>query len=270
MTLPVHSYTGKGKGISVETGILIFLQFFTKNVFTSLVNTNIIINVNEMINKNNIININNNIKENVKMRKFNAIYKRNNEAVVIEMEFENVADMVFTVINSKGRKVVKEATIKRWYDIKEEIIEKKVEEKKPAAKKSKKVYSYEYLYRGFSIGCQPKDFISHDDSYGRFGSVSYERKLTAEEVESFELKEIKKERRHSRTEVKKDGTVREDKFKPKLNAEDAMSILEAYHSGSKKAHLAKEYGVSFRTITCIVEGLMWKDVFAQYHGNIGA
>lgn len=78
-------------------------------------------------------------------------------------------------------------------------------------------------------------------------------------------------KQHSRSEVKKDGTVRQDKFKPKLTAEKAYDILAAYHEqGVIKAQLARDFEVSYRTVTCIIEGLMWKDVFAAYHDKQSA
>lgn len=78
-------------------------------------------------------------------------------------------------------------------------------------------------------------------------------------------------KQHSRSEVKKDGTVRQDKFKPKLTAEKAYEILAAYHEqGVIKAQLARDFEVSYRTVTCIIEGLMWKDVFAAYHNKKSA
>jgi hypothetical protein len=60
------------------------------------------------------------------------------------------------------------------------------------------------------------------------------------------------------TKVKNDE--RTDKFRPKLAIEQVLEIREKYKKGSRKSHLAKEYDVSFRTITCIVEYLMWKKV----------
>jgi len=53
---------------------------------------------------------------------------------------------------------------------------------------------------------------------------------------------------------------RTDKFKPKLSPEQVIEIRGKFKAGMRKSHLAKEYNVSFRTITCIVEYLMWKKV----------
>lgn len=53
-----------------------------------------------------------------------------------------------------------------------------------------KLYWYEYLFRGFSIGCQPKGFIERDDEYGRFGAIAYDRALTEKELSEYELKQI--------------------------------------------------------------------------------
>lgn len=54
------------------------------------------------------------------------------------------------------------------------------------------LFWYEYLYRGCSIGAQPKGFVETDESVGKFGAVAYDRELTEYEIESFELKEIMK------------------------------------------------------------------------------
>lgn len=127
------------------------------------------------------------------MKKFHAVYKRNGKekAVVVEVHENDL----FVVIDDKGTKEVKKDTIKRWYTMGAEIVEKQVVEIKAAER------------------C-----------------------------------------------VKKDGSVRKDKFRPKLNEADVLAIRAKFAAGSKKSHLAKEYEVSFRTITCIIERLMWKHV----------
>lgn len=53
-----------------------------------------------------------------------------------------------------------------------------------------KLFWYEYLFRGFSIGCQPKGFIGRKDEYGRFGAIAYDRALTDKELSDYELKPI--------------------------------------------------------------------------------
>ena len=191
------------------------------------------------------------------MKKFNAVNTRNGREFVLTF-LEDGKVLSFDKEKNK-EKEISDKTVKRWFKVGQEIVEKK--EVKKAAKKK---FVYEYLYRGFSIGCQPKGFIEHDDSFGRFGSVTYDRKLTEDELSSYELKEVIKSRQHSRSEIKKDGTKRNDKFRPKLSAEQALEILEQFHSGVIKAQLARDYEVSYRTITCIVEGIMWKDVFAKF------
>ncbi|WP_235190051.1 hypothetical protein [Bacillus gaemokensis] len=52
------------------------------------------------------------------------------------------------------------------------------------------MYWYEYRLRGFSLGCQPKDFVDVNHEHGRFGAVAYNRELTDEEVERYELTKI--------------------------------------------------------------------------------
>lgn len=54
-------------------------------------------------------------------------------------------------------------------------------------------YTYGMRLRGFSIGCQPMDgFIERqDDTTGRFYDLLvYDRKLTDEEIENYELEEL--------------------------------------------------------------------------------
>lgn len=51
-------------------------------------------------------------------------------------------------------------------------------------------YRYGMLHRGFSIGCQPMEGLvrREDDSYGEyFDILVYERPLTKEECEQYEL-----------------------------------------------------------------------------------
>lgn len=55
---------------------------------------------------------------------------------------------------------------------------------------NEKTHWYAYRLRGFSLGCQPKGFVDKDESYGKFGAVAYNRKLTKEEVSAYELTEI--------------------------------------------------------------------------------
>lgn len=243
------------------------------------------------------------------MKKFEAVNKRNGRKFVITFEGEKI--YAFD-IEKDSAKEVSSATIKRWYELGEEIIspeldmdalleaekeenekmfmveavmaeptEEEIEEeiksdiefmesvlgeeikqeKEKKAKKKAKLFWYEYRLRGFSLGCQPDGFMEHDDSIGKHGAVAYDRELTEKEISDYELNPMKKaKKKHKPSAVKKDGTVRKDKFRPKLVAEQVIEIREKYNNGAKKSHLAKEYNVSFRTITCIIERLMWKDV----------
>jgi hypothetical protein len=52
---------------------------------------------------------------------------------------------------------------------------------------------YKYRLRGFSLGCQPDDFVSHDVLIGKFGAVAYNRKLSEEEIQEFELEPVRVE-----------------------------------------------------------------------------
>lgn len=49
------------------------------------------------------------------------------------------------------------------------------------------IYWYKFRLRGLSIGCQPKDFVDHDHTIGRFGAVAYNRKLSDQEIDAYEL-----------------------------------------------------------------------------------
>lgn len=54
-------------------------------------------------------------------------------------------------------------------------------------------YTYGMRLRGFSLGCQPMNgFIERqDDTTGRFYDLLvYDRKLTDEEIENYELEEL--------------------------------------------------------------------------------
>lgn len=50
----------------------------------------------------------------------------------------------------------------------------------------KKIW-YEMTKRPVSIGCQPKGFVAVDHTQGRWGIVAYERELTEQELEEFEM-----------------------------------------------------------------------------------
>lgn len=72
-----------------------------------------------------------------------------------------------------------------WADMdKEREQQKKFEEIR-----KKQLHWYEYIRRGFSIGCQPRGFVDHNDDVGRWGIVAYDRPLTVKEMDKFELRE---------------------------------------------------------------------------------
>ncbi|WP_171805930.1 hypothetical protein [Sporosarcina newyorkensis] len=48
-------------------------------------------------------------------------------------------------------------------------------------------YWYEMLLRPVSIGCQPKGFMEVIEGEGRHGIVAYERELTVEEMDDYDL-----------------------------------------------------------------------------------
>jgi len=58
-----------------------------------------------------------------------------------------------------------------------------------------KSYKYTYKYRGYSIGCQPKEgFIKYvpRESGMSYGTIFYNRTLTVEEIEEYELIDLNK------------------------------------------------------------------------------
>ncbi|MGR9527701.1 hypothetical protein ACSS31_28995 (plasmid) [Priestia megaterium] len=148
--------------------------------------------------------------EEKKMKKFNAVNKRNGKEFIVTM----MEDKAVTFdVEKKVEKEVSLATIKRWFELGEEIVEVKKEKKAP--KKAK---------------------------------MSEKEKIQ------------KAQRPADERATKKDGSKRKDDFRPKLDVDQVLEIRAKFREGVKKSHLAKEYGVSFRTITCIVEYIMWKHV----------
>ena len=49
------------------------------------------------------------------------------------------------------------------------------------------MFKYTYKTRGFSIGCQPKGFVEVKQEEHEFETLYYDRELTKEEIEEFEL-----------------------------------------------------------------------------------
>jgi hypothetical protein len=53
--------------------------------------------------------------------------------------------------------------------------------------KENTIHWYAYRLRGFSPFCQPKGHIEHDSTIGRHGIIAYNRQLTENELEEYEL-----------------------------------------------------------------------------------
>jgi hypothetical protein len=51
----------------------------------------------------------------------------------------------------------------------------------------KSIHWYAYTLRGFSLGCQPKGFIEHNENIGRYGIIAYDRELTKNELYDYDL-----------------------------------------------------------------------------------
>jgi len=88
--------------------------------------------------------------------------------------------------------------------IKEKNLTPKQQEllKDALAEQQKDVHWYEMTARPVSPGCQPKGFVDFDDSKGRHGVVAYDRKLSRDELEAFQMrkfqdkKELSKEQKN--------------------------------------------------------------------------
>ena len=56
------------------------------------------------------------------------------------------------------------------------------------------LFKYEMKSRPFGIGCQPKGHINYEEKVkskdGCWGILTYDRKLSPEEIYSYELKEL--------------------------------------------------------------------------------
>lgn len=74
-----------------------------------------------------------------------------------------------------------------WDQIEQAYLEK-IKLTMRGKKMDTKLYWYEMLQRGMSPGCQPAGFVDVDDSIGRWGIVSYDRELTQEEMDKYEMK----------------------------------------------------------------------------------
>lgn len=59
--------------------------------------------------------------------------------------------------------------------------------KDQAESKNNKLYWYAYRLRGFSLGCQPKGHIEVNHNIGRHGIIAYDRQLTPNELNEYEL-----------------------------------------------------------------------------------
>ncbi len=61
------------------------------------------------------------------------------------------------------------------------------DDNKHGNKDNKGLYWYEYRLRGYSIGCQPKGHIEVNESIGRYGIIAYNRLLTDNEINNYDL-----------------------------------------------------------------------------------
>lgn len=179
------------------------------------------------------------------MKKFNAVNKRNDKEFIVTM----MEDKAITVDKESGKeKEVSLSTIKRWFELGEEIVEVKKEEKKVKKEKKAKLHWYAYRLRGFSLGCQPNGFVKHDpEKGGNFGAIAYDRKLSAQEISDFELQPM--------TAAKKQKSSADGR--KKLTEEQVYEVRAKFADGQSKASLAREYGMSYSGIHWVVNGNTW-------------
>ena len=50
---------------------------------------------------------------------------------------------------------------------------------------------YALKLRGISPGCQPSGFVEKDFMHGKFGAVAYEKPLSEEDVEAYDLEYVR-------------------------------------------------------------------------------
>ena len=88
-----------------------------------------------------------------------------------------------------------------------------------------KLYWYEYRLRGGGPGCQPKGFKQIDHTYGRHGRVAYERKLSAAEMEAYDLEDLNKSERQLAYEDLKYKLLQEGDM-DQINPENMLLLLD--------------------------------------------
>ncbi|GAA4880425.1 hypothetical protein GCM10023310_70800 [Paenibacillus vulneris] len=123
--------------------------------------------------------------------------KHNNEIII-----EDVSECLELSINSEEMKVLKKES-EQLESAKEELktyrgfikkynaektFEKYLEESKTDKNKDQNgLYWYEMRLRPASIGAQPKGFVKSDETKGRHGIIAYDRPLTTNEVNEYDL-----------------------------------------------------------------------------------
>lgn len=61
----------------------------------------------------------------------------------------------------------------------------------------------------------------------------------------------------------------EKKASSKISRDDAVSIIESVRCGASQASMAKQYGLSQSSISAIVNGNTWREVYESFHSNKG-
>lgn len=83
------------------------------------------------------------------------------------------------------------------------------------------MFKYTYRTRGFSIGCQPKDFIKFEQEEHKFETIYYDRELTKKEIEEYELIDLNSNNKRSY----------------KVNIEEVLSRVVEIEAGTEEEAL---------------------------------
>lgn len=94
------------------------------------------------------------------------------------------------------------------------------------------LFYYEFLYRGLSIGAQPKGFVKNDETYGKFGAVAYTSPLSEYDIESYELRYISD---YAKQQPVEEQVVVEEQPVVELEVDDVEEVgdVELYIGGYK-------------------------------------
>ena len=90
-------------------------------------------------------------------------------------------------------------------------------------------FKYTYKTRGFSIGCQPKDFIETKQQEHKFETIFYDRELTEKEIEEYELIDLNKAPKKFKINIE-EVLSKEIEIEAETELEALEKILEKYQN----------------------------------------